>query len=644
MNIELDFETYSTTPIEAGGMKYSKDPEADIVCLYYKIDEQPTVGWQPGMAVPEEFYSPDAAFWAHGAGFDKLIWANIAVPKYSFPEAPLERWRDSMALANRYTLPSKLAEAGLVLKLEIQKNPIGKALIQKICIPTKAGNRPKAGVDYTPSEFAEFCEYCRTDVEAMHLLIQALPSSALSAKEQRCWELTQKMNEIGLPIDEQAPSRILGYIQSYVEEMTLRVPQITNGQVSKVTQGKRMLDWLASQGVVLRNMQAPTVEKALKRDDLPEEARELLELRQALGRSSTAKYIKLELMVHDGRVHGNLQYYGAMGTGRWAGRGFQLQNLPRASVPNPEEMIEKFITFQPVMDPVKVAMALIRPMICAKPGKSLIVSDYSSIENRLLVWYAGDQKALDDFSMGVDQYRNMAAFLFQVPVDKVTKDQRLIGKIIILGCGYVMGATRFQQTALDWGVKLSLHEAQAAVDAYRALFPLVVRMWYALKRSMMSAIRSPGTLQETRGVTFRVVMDRNRNVWLAMTLRSGRVLYYKDPHISEGKYGENPAHWGVDPYTKKWSPLELSPGRITENIMQATARDVMAQGVDNVDIYMPEVDLLGTVHDEAIGEIDECNINENTLARFNQQLCNMPSWADGLPLEAEGYIEKRYRK
>ena len=644
MAIVIDFETYSPVPIDAGSYKYMAHPDADIICMAYKVNDERTRIWLPGQQLPEEFVTDDQIY-AHNALFDYLAWHIIGHEKYGFPEIGLKFWIDTQALANRYSLPGGLAKVGNVLGVEVQKSKTGTALIKKISCPLGDGSRPILGIDFSYDDFEDYQTYCELDVDSTYYLVKALPANTLAPLEQKYWELTQRMNMQGLPVDVDSADKILSYIEGYVEEMTRRVPEITDGKVTKITQVKRVVDYLGSRGIEVSNLQAATVE-ALLTTDLPDDVKELLELRQAIGRSSTAKYRKIKEMEIHGRVYNNLHYYGTS-TGRWAGRGFQLHNLPRASVKRPEEFIERFNNFEPVDDPVNIAKALIRPMIKAEEGTSLIVSDYKSIENRLLAWVARDENALELFRTGEDQYKDMASFMYRKNVSMVTDQERQIGKIIILGCGYGMGAKRFVETAKTWGVHLSQSEALVAVNSYRDRYSLVKKLWYKLKDCAVSAIQYPGRTYEYNDCTFRVVKCRSNNRWLVLGLPSGRNLFYMDPYLSEDTYGLVPGHYGTNPYTKKWDRLKLIPGRITENVIQALARDIMANGLLQIQKHMPEVTLIGTVHDEAIGEIDKLHIQDTTVTTidvFNRHLCHIPEWAEGLPLEAEGWIGRRYKK
>lgn len=642
--IIIDFETYSPEPIDAGVVRYSQHPEADIICMAYKIDDAPTEIWTPPSKFPAELARALATgrhkIYAHNAFFDFNIWCNIGYPYYALPAAPLMQWVDTVALVNRYGFPTSLEKAGEVLNLPIQKQKSGAALIKKICVPTKEGRRPQMGYEYTQTEMAQFVSYCKDDVNATYHLVKAMPSDTLAPKEYEIWLLTQKMNLLGLPIDTETADKIFMYIDGFTEDLVKTMPKLTNGMVQKPTQAKRIIEWCATQGLKLDNLQAGTVDQLIAQPDLPANIRKVMQLRQMLGRSSTAKYRKISEMIYDNRVHGNLQYHGAH-TGRWAGRGLQLQNLPRAKVKDPEKYIQAFRNFESVEDPVNVAKALIRPMICAPDGRILIVADYSSIENRVLAYCAGDTATLKLFKQDLDQYKDMASFLYNTTYEAVTKDQRQLGKVIVLGCGFGMGGNKFQAVAQGWGIELSTAEATWAVDAYRSKYPKVKQLWYTARNSMVNALRNPGSVFKINHVaTVKYAKDRNGTPWLIVMLCSGRsILYYKPFIDPEGGLG----YHGINPYSKKFDKLRMTPGTCAQNIVQALARDCMAEGLLNVDERMPEIDLIGTVHDEALGETDEERGNEVTLAEFNKNLCDIP-WAPGLPVKAEGYIAKRYRK
>ncbi len=310
----------------------------------------------------------------------------------------------------------------------------------------------------------------------------------------------------------------------------------------------------------------------------------------------------------------------------------------------------EFLETQKFKNPVQMGKALVRPMIKAPKDHMLIVSDYSSIENRVLALHAGDKQTLIDFENGIDQYKTMAASKYGVHYDDVTNDQRFMGKVIILGCGYQMGGDTFQKTCKEqFGFDVSIEEAKQAVSDYREKYHLVKALWKGLQQAAVRAVMT-GKRQTYNTITFGT-STVNDIRWLAMLMPSGKCVYYKNPQIRQqfipkyehmGKVPTVTAE-GRNPYTKKWSRLPLTPGRITENATQGFAREIMAEGMLNVQNEMPEVTLIGSVHDEALGLIHKDDLTNNTMDTFNKHLCNIP-FATECPIKAVGYISERYKK
>jgi DNA polymerase bacteriophage-type len=650
--IFIDFETYSEVNIKTqGGKQYAEDDSTQIICLGYATDKDPVQLWSVGLAPLDIIPRIRAGekVYAFNAMFDWRIWNNVGVRDFGWPVLPLFQMVDVQALCASYQLPQNLDAAGEALNLKYQKDKRGNALIKLCCIPDKNGEQPTPNTVAMRQNFRDLFSYCLRDVEAMREMTFKLPRQELIPREQEIWQLTQLMNDQGLPIDVKAVHAISETLDKYITETAKQLPTITSGQVYTPNQIARILAFCKSQGVNLPNLQADTVDSYLNNEDLPRKVRTVLELRQELGRSSTAKYKKIKAQVYKDWVYDNVRFHGA-GTGRWTGQGFQMHNLPRASVENPDEYIEKFIQQQPVENPVHVAKALIRPMIKAPKGWKLIVVDYSSIENVLLAYAAEDEQTLDKFRAKFDQYVDMAVARFNVPYDQVTKEQRRVGKVIILGCGYGMGAKKFKETFfVQTGQEISIEEAKLSVDAYRYRYPLVKELWNNLKLAATRAVVS-GDRQTYKGVTFGTFI-RNGIRWLAMQLPTGKALYYMNPFVKDTvipdfEYmGPVPTifHYGTNPYTKKWTTLKLIPGRITENLIQATAREVMAQGLLNVQREMREIILLGSVHDEAIGLVRDEYATQETLDKFNKTLCSV-DFLPGCPITGAGYISERYKK
>jgi len=637
--VGIDFETKSEVDLAKHGRKnYLAGKEADIICMGYKVGNEPTQLWVPGNQLPEFMKSLDShKLYAFNAQFDLAVW-NILGSKYRFPQLPIGQWIDVMAICGRFTYHQSLAQAGEDLKLKIQKNPRGKALIQLICCPP---------FKYTHMDLMELHEYCKRDIDTMYEMLNALPASKLSDEEQRHWERTVKKNNRGLPIDIESAKQIYRVTEVYKEEQNKSLPDLTNGEVTKATQNQRIVKWLKSKGLITPNLQADTVIKLLKRVDLTDDVKTVLELRQELGRSSTAKYLKIIELEHKGRIYDNIRYYGA-NTGRDSGMGFQLYNLPRSKVgaeseTEAQELIQGFFDLSVIeKNPVNVAKSLVRAMIKASKGKLIGAADYTGIENRGLAWLAQDEKTLQLFREDLDQYIDMAVDLYGIPYEDINSQQRYFGKQLVLGCGYGLGGKGFIGYAEKNDLLLTPEEAQRAVNAYRTKYHKVVELWYKCKDAAINAITYPGTAFEASYATYKVVLDRNKTRWLQLTLPSGRNMYYNKPLITEGKFGLEPSAFGINPYTKKWMRLSIIPGRLVENIVQAMSRDLLFHGEETLE--KAGYKIIGSVYDEIILEIPEDCDKEETLNNIYKLMCEVPQWAKGLPLNAEGFVEKRYRK
>lgn len=629
--IGIDFETKSEVDlIKYGRTKYLAGRDADIICMGYKIDNYPTDIWLPGDPLPNFISDPiPHKFYAFNAQFDIGVW-DILGPKYNFMLTLFSQWTDVMALCGRFTYHQSLAQAGEDLELKVKKNPRGKALIKMICCPP---------YEYSGYDFREFLGYCKDDVNSIYEMLLALPASKLSKDEQEIWILTAKINNKGIPIDVSAVEQILRVTEAYKEEQNTLLPDLTNGSVTKATQTKRIVTWLRSKGLITPNLQAQTVENLLKRKDLSDDKRTVLELRQELGKSSTAKYAKLRELQHKGRIYDNLRYYGA-NTGRWAGLGFQLHNLPRSKVTDAQPIIDSFKDLSVIENnPIDAAKSIVRGMICAPKGKMICAADYSGIENRGLAWVAGDEATLELFRKDLNQYKDMASYLYRIPYGEEDEDQYYTSKQLVLGCGYGLGWRGFVKYMEGYGTPITDLVAQTGVNAWRTKYQKVVRFWYACRDAAINAITFPGKKFKVGMCIFRLVKDRNGTEWLQLTLPSGRNLYYNKPKIIDGKFGDEVSAMGINPYTKKWMRLSVIPGRFAENIVQALSRDILANG--KLQLNDAGYDVIGSIHDEALLEVDEDNDCLDDVLRL---ICINPDWAKGLPLKAEGMIEKRYRK
>jgi len=639
--IVIDFETYCDLDIKkVGAFKYAHHPSCRVICMSYKIDNNMTQIWTPELTWADDLakaLQDNKLLYTFNATFEYLIWNIVghkSYPEY-FVHKNISQFRDIKALCARYRMPQNLKQAAIALNCTTEKMAIGTQLIRLCCTP---GHYP------IKQNFKDLYMYCIIDTDVAAEILDRLPANHLIKVEQELWELTYRMNERGVPIDEQAVDSIIEYLAVYMDTMKAVLPEVTNGFVNTPGQVQKIKQFCKMKGVTIPNVQAETITKILENGEtLPEDVKTVLEVRQLVGMSSVKKFITIKNLVLNGVVQGNLNYHGA-GTGRWAGYGFQYHNLPRAKRKDPEKWIQRFINKEPIEKPVEIAKALIRPMIKAPPGYKFIISDYKSIEYVMLVWFCDDWEALKLINQGLCQYTDMAAFLHKKELADVQPQERQMGKVIILGCGYQMGKKRFRAVAADWGFKLTDAAAEQIILAYRTKYSKVAKMWKIVNKATIEAVRNPGKQYKTHKCIFKVVTDRVKRNWLRITLPSERGLMYADPHIDDDIYGPVVKYTGLNSKTHQMNSLALTPGLITENIVQAAARDVLANGKLMVEKHMPEVSLSISVHDEAGGLIKDEDIKAVTMARFNLHMCTKLPWMDGLPLDAEGYIAQRYRK
>ena len=641
MTIYFDFETKSSVDLKKHGLhRYMNDPDADIVCLGIQVDNAKPFLWYPGMPEKHTYIDkiinkiqPNHSYVAFNAYFDWHIWNKLGV-KYGFAKLPIYKVIDLKALCARYGYPQSLDKAAKVLGLTEQKDARGKALMKKISMPP---------FEYTPEELQEYYAYCIQDAHMLYELHKALPADNLSMFEQNIWEMTVQINDTGIPVDVDLAKQILKVTKVYQEERSQILPELTDQAVTKVTQVQRIKEWCRGQGYTIENMQAPTLEAALKDTDMPANVREVLVMRQDLGKSSLAKFEKVIDLQYKGKMYDNLIYHGTL-TGRFSGRGFQIHSLPRNSL-NDEQIadtIDKFYNLEILFDnPIVSARELIRPIIQVKWPNTIMAADYTAIENRLLSWYADDYRSLKLFRDGLDQYIDMAVTLSHKDYDNVTKEERRKGKIIILGCGYGMGPGGFKITAesMDW--KMSNNEAINVVSAYRYKYQKIVQLWYALNRAAISAIQSPGTAcAGNTKCSFICKTDRAGVKWLTISLPTGHNLYYNSPTLEKGKYGPIIKFMGIHPKTHKWISLSLISNKIINNIVQATARDVLVSA--KLALAYNGFNIIASLHDEII--INHPSDSKADFADMINIMVAPVKGLAGLPLAAEGYIGKYYRK
>ena len=663
MIIHGDFETRSEVDLKEVGLDvYARHPSTDVWCFgWAREDESPHI-WFPTQHYDDlwEGGLEGITIVAHNAPFELAIWNHICVPRYGWPPLRPERTRCTMAMAYAMALPGSLENASAALGLTQQKDMAGHRLMMQM-------SRPRAiepdGTVVWWDDFdkqMQLAEYCKQDVRTEQALCKRLLQ--LSESEQKIWELDYKINQRGVYIDRTAVTTAMWVVKKEVDRLNGEMQRVTNGEVCAATEVATMTKWIQSRGVPIEGLAKADVIDALKLDYVPEDVRKALLIRQEAGKTSTAKlHTMVTCLNDDHRARGLLQYHAA-GTGRWGGRRIQVQNLPRPSVPH--ETIEQVIDVltRASIDeahamitacfdrPMTVISDCLRGMICAAPGHELMAADFANIEGRVLAWLAGEQWKLDAFAKydrkeGEDIYKLTAAKIYSVPAKEVNKEQRQIGKVAELACGYQGGVGAFQTMAKTYRVVVADVLADQIKTAWREAHPNIVKYWYSLEDAAVSAVRHPGSRFGTwtgdQRVEFLV-----KGSFLFCKLPSGRVLTYPYPKLKPimtpwGEDKEQVHYMSVDGKTKKWQETHTYGGKLAENVTQAVSRDILADAMLRVEQH--GFPIVMHVHDEIVAEVSDVQ-PAGLLTVFEEIIARVPQWASGLPIAVEGWKGKRYRK
>lgn len=669
ISVHLDFETRSLVDVkDTGPWRYSMDPSTVPLCLCYTVDDKDDVytierevfemiaisAWDEDMQKRHRptyaaFYlqklaeNKDVIFKAHNSMFEYCMWNNVLHKRYGFPELlDFKRWDCTAAKAASHALPRSLGQCALALKLNENKDETGKKVMLQLSKPRKPSkNNPSIWCNDS-EKFNVLYEYCKQDVIVERAIDNAIPN--LNAKEKEIWELDQKINSRGVKIDTKALDIALKFINDFKIRLNNELSDLTSGAVEKATETKRFTDYLRSH-IPMADLRKSTVDDWINRIDDPKIKR-CLEIRSQGGKSSTAKLEAIKDRVcSDGRVRDILVYHGAS-TGRWAGAGIQVQNFPRGLGYNSDTVLDCLLlddldVFEMMYpDVINAISAGLRGFIISDKGHDFVTADFSQIEARVVMMLAECNRGIEDFRHGRDIYLALAQEIYKRPLTKKDKEERQLGKVGVLGCGFQMGAARFKEHAKNQaGLIISEELAERTVKTYRDTYPEVVRLWYAQERAAILAVKNPGHLYKEGPIYWKV-----QGNFLYCKLPSGRCLAYPNPkvEIANTKWGtdkEQLTFMAIVGQTKIWSKEHTYGGKLVENIVQATARDLMANGMLNVE--KAGYKIVMTVHDEVISEVPE---NFGSVEEFEKLLSTPPDWAKDYPIKAEGWRGKRYRK
>ena len=639
----IDIETYSSAPLpKCGVYRYADSSDFEILLFSYALDDDPvvTVDLACGESLPDAvlfaLHDPEIIKAAYNAQFER-----VCLSKYLGHWLDPHQWRCTAIMAAYLTLPARLADAAVALKLTQQKMEEGKDLIRYFsvpCKPTKTnGGRTRNLPEHAPEKWALYKQYNAQDVETERAVRKALEAYPLPEKEWELYALDQIINDRGVRIDKALVKKAIAVDSEFSARAYQKAQEITElenpGSVSQLKA------WLADQDVPMESLAKKLVkEKAAETDGI---VGELLKLRLELSKTSVKKYEAMARSVcKDGRVHGTLQFYGANRSGRWSGRLVQLQNVPQNHLPDLD--LAREIVKNGEVDTIELLYGsvpntlseLIRTAFIPKDGCQFIVADFSAIEARVLAWLAGEDWVLDEFRGMGRIYEATASRMYHIPKETIIKghpnyEYRQKGKQATLSCGYGGGVGAL----LAMGAQMPEEEMQPLVEAWRAANPHIVAFWSAMERAARKVIREK---HSARVGKIRMFYKDDK---LFMLLPSGRSLCYQSPHFTTNRFGNDSIGYYAPSAAGKMVVQESFGGKLCENVTQAIARDLLSHALLNLEAAGYPV--VFHVHDEAVMEVP---LDFGSVKAACDIMGQPPAWAVDLPLRAEGYCCMSYRK
>ena len=642
--ISIDIESYSSVDLAKSGVyRYIESSDFEILLFGYSIDggDIEVIDLASGEKLPEEIQSaltdPSITKWAFNAQFERIClskWLGLPNGQYISPKS----WRCTMVWSAYMGLPLSLEGSGAVLGLEKQKLSEGKDLIRYFCKPcnptaTNSGRSRNLPI-HAPDKWSEFKSYNLRDVEAEIAIQEKLSKFPVPEDIWNEYHLDQEINDRGVSLDMPFVKEAIKMDSRSRSELLQKMKRLTD--LDNPNSVAQMKNWLSEQGLETGSLGKKVVSELIQ--TAPPDLKEVLELRQSLAKSSVKKYSAMENAVcADDRARGMFQFYGANRTGRWAGRIIQLQNLPQNHLPDLEQARDlvrcgDFEALEMLYDAIpEVLSELIRTAFIPTAGRKFIVADFSAIEARVIAWLAGEKWRQQVFESGGDIYCASASQMFSIPVEKngVNGHLRQKGKIAELALGYggSVGALK-AMGALEMG--LNEDELQPLVTAWRTTNPNIVRLWWAVDKAAMKAVRER-TVTETHGIRFSY-----QSGMLFITLPSGRRLSYVKPRIGTNMFGSDCITYEGVGGTKKWERIDSYGPKFVENIVQATSRDLLCYSMQALNDY----DMVIHVHDEIVIEADM----ETSTEAICNQMGLTPPWAKGLLMKADGYSCSFYQK
>lgn len=640
--LAIDIETYSDVPLpDCGVHRYAASEQFEILLFAYSLNDEPTkiIDLASGEKMPDEIMkllTDDSVIkTAYNAAFER----NCINRFFGLSLKP-EGWRCTLVQASMLSLPLSLEGVGEALNLDKKKMSEGKDLIRYFCMPckpTKAnGGRTRNLPSDAPEKWELFKTYCIRDVDVEKQIRNKLAKFPIPDREQKLYCMDQRINDRGIMVDQELIGHAVACDLLYKETVTKKAYEISG--LENPNSVSQLKDWLNEKGIEVNSLAKAAVEELV--ENTQGDVAEMMKLRLALSKTSVKKYEAMERSVcPDGRVHGLLQFYGANRTGRWAGRLVQIHNLPQNHMEDLElarslvkegryDLVE--LLYDSIPD---VLSELIRTAFVAKPGCRFIVSDFSAIEARVMGYLAGEGWVMEEFRGAGKIYEQTASKMFHIPIEEITKGSpyRARGKVASLACQYggaegaliSMGALNFVEE----------EELKGLVQSWRTANPHIVNYWYEIDGAVKAAVK------ERKMTKVGMVTVYYQSGMLKIALPSGRVLSYVRPRMTVNRFGsESVSYEGVGT-NRKWTRIESYGAKFCENIVQATARDVLAEAM--LSLEKKGFDIVCHIHDEVVLEVPE---GTSSLEEVNEIMAVCPDWCEGLPLKAAGFESPFYKK
>jgi DNA polymerase len=655
----LDTETRSRADLPSqGAYNYARHPSTELLCLSYAFDDEDVTTWLPSAPPPERVaahFKNGGQIRVHNAAFDRLILWYIVCPDFNLPEPALEQFYCTAAQARANCGPGSLEDVGRFAGASMKKDHRGAQLIRALSLP-----RPDGTFREDAALLAEMVAYCEQDVRAMRAVSKAMRD--LSDEELLDYHVNERINDRGVLVDRDLCAAAVRYAEDELKEIEQTVREVTAGAITSVRSPK-MRAWVEhrvgpqarklmtvykdgeAKVSIDKNVRANLLILAAENpEEVPPDVAEVIQCADDLWASSVAKFNRLAALAdaEDGRMRGAFVFAGGAATGRASSYGAQVHNFPRKCAEAPEDVRQAMVRGHQIVPTygrrvTDVLKGMLRPALLPAPGKVLIAADWSAIEARVNPWLSKSNSGAEKlgiFERGEDVYKVNASATFRVAVEDVTKDQRQVGKVQELACGFAGGVGAFAAMGRIYGINLPESEARKMVDAWRRANSWSVPFWQGLEEAYTRAMRNRGREFSAGRITY---LFDGQHLWYA--LPSGRVLCYPFARLEPEGVTYAKASWKPAADAKEWPRARLWRGLACENVTQATAHDLLRHTLRQLEAESHDVVL--HVHDEVVVETANPEAAQAAMQRI---MCSPPAWAAGIPLNIEAAVMSRYGK